>query len=184
MKNKKNKNVLTEREIEKNKFIEDFNNGIEMIHDMGTEQSIMSPVTGEFCGTSWESPMNYKKKELIMNAVSKNIPIRAWNVFRVPYESLVLIYDSYIRAVYAENYIDDIDMFKLTHSRLVLYPDKTAAWIRSMFHGINILDEIENVNDYSVEILNLVADYSSNGINICNRIVPGVTVDQLRNIRK
>lgn len=123
-----------------------------------------------------------KKEFLFKELVTNHVPLDGLGY---PYASINAIVLSYL--IVYEHKATDMGPLKISHSdvlRLLASTitddnDKVSAYYRALSYGVDILADIENVANYDAPVLKAVAYAAMNGINVCDRIKPGITGDDV-----
>lgn len=123
-----------------------------------------------------------EKMELLKKAHELGYSIRGWAFGGLPLEAMETIFNDCFDKKVGPTNIRDVDLWKISNSRIPEDNDKLKAVILALSYGVHMMDEIERIIKYDVEILNIVAQKAVSGKNICRYIHEGVTVDELKNL--
>ncbi len=120
------------------------------------------------------------QKKVLKEALENNISIRGVAFMNVPADVMkFVLYKAFNEHYNPNKPIADVELWKILHSTIATDAQKVEACIIAVCNGVSMLDEIENINVYNIDILNLVAKEAKSGHNICSKVSPTTTYGDL-----
>lgn len=125
---------------------------------------------------------DFNQKNILANAMNKNMPVGNFAYTSIPATDMQLfpniLYTQERPALAKRKYIEDIDVWKIVNSPLK--GGKLRWTLEALAQGVKIVDELNNVNQYSEGILYYIAKAAFYGKNLCKEVFPGMEISSLR----
>lgn len=151
---------------------------------LGRTETCFKPLSGEFVGFfEYDSPHEKEREELILEAYKNKVSMHHICDNYYPYESLKFMYDNVImnKADFLGPVeVTDEDIYKLLHSTISIDLDKLQACLTAVSYGVYVLDKIDRIAQYDMDVLDAIVLGARKGVDVCDIIEPGISVDNIK----
>ena len=150
------------------------NTGYEPVIYNFDNQPVLNRDTGEFL-----MDFDADQKKLLRQLIDWKIPVGAFAYKGLPVEYIYKIYlvlQPYDigNGTYSYTRIDENMLYRIVHTDLDI--DQFGDCLAGAIYGIDMCSEIKNISSYPHEVLSLVADAASCGVDLCKKLSPNMDI--------
>lgn len=116
-----------------------------------------------------------EQEEAILYGLDRGYPVRVYAYADLPANFMHLIIDCIYKEPKGPANVREIDVWKLVHTDLNYNQMKWC--LIALTFGLSIVDYVPNLKQYDAQIIELLAEGSVYGLNLCDELSPGMYFD-------